>query len=81
MASETPARAPVSAARPEVRAEDGVVRLRALACALTPEAADALAEQLRAAADEARAFLGRPARERPKPPFPPSELVSPHGAA
>ncbi len=62
----------------DVFAEGEMVRLRAATCALTPEAADALAEQLRAAAEAAR---GGGASERPKPPFPPSELVSPHGAA
>ena len=65
----------------EVCAEGEMVRLRAATCVLTPEAADALAEQLRAAAEAARAARSGDASARPKPPFPPSELVSPHGAA
>ncbi len=74
MASETPE--PI-----DVSAEGDLVLLRAATCTLTPDAADALADQLRAAADAARAAHGRPAGERPQPPVPPSELVSPHGAA
>ena len=80
MASETPATEPTGEGV-DVRAEGALVLLRAPACALTPEAADALAERLRAAAEAARAALGQPATARPKPPFPPAELVSPHGAA
>jgi hypothetical protein len=74
MASETPE--PI-----DVCAEGDLVRLRAPTCTLTPDAADALADQLRAAAEAARAAHGRPTGERPKPPFPPSELVSPRGGA
>ena len=74
MASETPE--PI-----DVWAEGDLVRLRASTCALTPDAAEAWADQLRAAAEAARGAGGHPAGVRPKPPFPPSELVSPHGAA
>ncbi|HKR87347.1 MAG TPA: hypothetical protein VJS38_04170 [Phenylobacterium sp.] len=44
---------------------------------LVPDMADELAQQLIEAADRARGGTGAP---RPRPPFPPSELVSPHGA-
>jgi hypothetical protein len=55
---------------------DVVVRLPDSAqAAMTPEAAERLAQSLLDAAQAAR--MGGGAR---KPPFPPSELVSPHGA-
>jgi hypothetical protein len=44
---------------------------------LPPDMADQLAQRLLDAADEAR---GGPASRGSKPPFPPSDLVSPHGA-
>ena len=44
---------------------------------LVPDMADELAQQLIEAADRARCGTVAP---RPIPPFPPSELVSPHGA-
>jgi hypothetical protein len=76
MTSETEA-----AQAPEVRTEGALVVLRAPACALTPEAAEALAEQLCAAAEEARRASVPAEGERRRPPFPPAELVSPHGAS
>lgn len=57
---------------------DVVVRLPdAAQAAMTPEAAERLAQSLLDAAQAARMGGGGGAR---KPPFPPSELVSPHGA-
>lgn len=44
---------------------------------LVPDMADELAQQLIQAADRARGGTDAP---HPKPPFPPAELVSPHGA-
>lgn len=44
---------------------------------LVPDMADELAQELIEAAERARGGGGAP---RPKPPFPPAELVSPHGA-
>ena len=83
MASETPAPEPGGACAEglDISAEGGLVLLRVTACRLTPDAAEAIADQLRAAAEEARRGAGPSADERRKPPFPPSELVSPHGAA
>jgi len=45
---------------------------------LPPDKADQLAQQLAEAAERARSETG--ARDRPTPPFPPAELVSPHAA-
>ena len=67
---------------PDVTVEGGAVVVQAPgapAFALTPEAATLWAERLLEAADQARA-AGSP-QARAKPPFPPAELVSPHGAA
>jgi hypothetical protein len=49
---------------------------------LTPDAAERAAERLMDAAAEARRALtgGQTGGDRRKPPFPPSNLVSPHGA-
>jgi hypothetical protein len=66
-----------------VSVQDGKVLLQApagAAVALTPEAAAETAERLLAAAEQARSGEPR-APGRTKPPFPPAELVSPHGAA
>lgn len=43
---------------------------------LAPDAAELLAQRLLDAVDQVRARQGG----RPKPPFPPADLVSPHGA-
>ena len=45
---------------------------------LPPDMADHLAQQLAEAAERARDETG--SRSRPKRPFPPAELVSPHAA-
>jgi hypothetical protein len=50
----------------------------AVAARLTAEAAEQLAQQLLDAAAQARAASSEGGR--PKPPFPPADLVSPHGA-
>jgi hypothetical protein len=66
-----------------VRADGGYVVVEGPgpgAMALTPEAAERSAERLLEAAEAARAAVaGQEARR--KPPFPPAELVSPHGAS
>jgi hypothetical protein len=61
-----------------VEGESVVIRPPAAACRLTPPAAEQLAQRLLDAADQARG--GRDASGRPNPPFPPADLVSPHGA-
>lgn len=72
----------------QVAVDGGSVRLQIAGAAplvLSPEAAAGLAERLLAAAAEAGA-AGSEARrnesapERPRPPFPPANLVSPHAA-
>lgn len=50
----------------------------AAATRLSADAAELLAQRLLDAADQARA--ASPEGGRPKPPFPPADLVSPHGA-
>jgi hypothetical protein len=82
--------APSSPASPDpatevlaVSVQDGKVLLQGpqgVAFALAPEAAVDAAERLLAAAEQARS-AGPGATGRAKPPFPPAELVSPHGAA
>jgi hypothetical protein len=82
--------APSSPASPDVAPEalavsvrDGKVLLQGpqgAAFVLTPDVAADLAERLLAAAEQARSGEPR-ATGRAKPPFPPVELVSPHGAA
>lgn len=69
-------------AGPDLRVEGARVRLRADIGLLSPEAAEALAEQLRRAAAAARAASSAAAgaEERGPPPFPPAELVSPRAA-
>jgi hypothetical protein len=48
------------------------------ALALSPEAAVVSADRLLEAADQARRIAA--GAQAPKPPFPPANLVSPHGA-
>lgn len=48
---------------------------------LPPDMADQLAQRLAEAAEQARGDGDDGGRDRrPKPPFPPADLVSPHGA-
>jgi hypothetical protein len=64
-----------------LRVEDGDVLLQTpggAARRMAPDMAVQLAQQLVEAAEQARKDAG--ARNRGKPPFPPSELVSPHAA-
>jgi hypothetical protein len=81
MADQIPSSPDAVAEPPEVRVEGDCVVLRAAGGAelrLTPEAADRAAERLWEAAEQARGAPG--SGDRPKPPFPPHELVSPHAA-
>jgi hypothetical protein len=67
----------------KVTVEAGVVVVfgpRSGSVTLTPEAAARSGERLIEAAQEAGRCASGEARA-PKPPFPPAELVSPHGAA
>jgi hypothetical protein len=68
-----------------VRVHGGQVLLEGpglVGLALAPDAAERTAERLLEAAAEARRTVagGQSSGDRRKPPFPPSNLVSPHGA-
>lgn len=76
----TPQQPDVLADGMTVRADGGyvVVEGPAGAMTLTPDAAARSAERLLQAAEAAR---GSAAGQGKRPPFPPAELVSPHGAS